>query len=636
MGKNKQNLSGYKKSKPGSSVDFFPKDKTPFDTQLAALAEIDQFIDADDERLMVAIIPTAGGKSPIAAAAARYWLDRGRRLKSPAVSAIMCINKALQAQYKKDFSQGDLSPVVGATEFQCLDKKSSCGAESSRRECRRRGIDDSDESRCPYQQHRLSAALSAPRRPLCFNPHSFFAFKKHQRFGSMFNEGGGLLIVDEAHDLPRQLRDFLTLEVPVGLVDSLFLGDEVIGKSLSNSSQQFCFASELFADELDAPRNEHDKPVGILTPGQTQWLRALNEIIREKIALIDKHLGKLDHQWLRSNLWSMPEDASERDYEAHLSLLEHISNQLQQLVAYSGESQWVVEFTKANDQIKLRVRPIVIPKSFLNEFFSGFEKIILMSATIFRSHIEELSLCPPDQHDPWKHIRMFQCQSRIAPSRRKIHLDMINGRQVNYRNTRECFSHFVTLVVDQVCPKLPGQKGIVHVSSHAQAELFCRLGNAYAKKANPKAPEAVFISAGTKGGWKSAYNEFVRTKPGADHPCLFLVAARRYEGIDLAGDLARICIIAKAPYPHTGDVLTQALAAKLPGYIDTSTITSFIQASNRATRGPDDWSLIIALDTNLHSLFSRYGQGCPDYFQEQVEIPVYTDWLDSWSAPDCD
>jgi Rad3-related DNA helicase len=609
-------------------VKYFPEGKIPYPSQMAALDAATDFLADSNKKLAVMIIPTAGGKSPIATAIARGWLSERAGPEYPGAAVILCINKSLQNQYRKEFV-GEISVVQGASEFRCVsDPRVTCGSEQARVQCESRATDEYGSSECPYQQHRLEAAALLHNRPAVFNPHSFQAFKRHPRLKSALPGSGGIMIVDEAHQLPNQLRDFLTISLPLDQINNFM-------DPSAKDSREFCFMSTLFTQSNEVTpgaKNTDGLPVGVVNSIQLMWIEALGEAIAERRELCaeavagDKaRLKKVDPKLARG---------SDDEIQSHLHYLTDQVGKIEQLVSMFHQSQWVVEFERhksRDDRIQMTIKPVTIPERFLNDFFSGFDKVCLMSGTIFDSHLEELGLTA--RVESADDITFFQCPSRIPAPRRAVYVDVHNGRGVNHRNLRESFEHFVRVIVDRVTPKLPGERGIIHVSSHAQASLLCKLGNMYAREVGKKgSPPAVFMSSSEKG-WKATYEEFLKTPRGNGHPNVYLVAARRFEGVNLKNDLARISIIAKAPYPFTMDTMIQALNAKFNGYIDTQTMTSFIQASNRTTRGPDDWSLNIALDTNLLNLLSRFNGSCPEYFQEQIVIPDEPDWLDSYSPP---
>ena len=645
---------------------FFPSGKEAYPSQDESLQETQEFYKSPTERLMAKIIPTAGGKSPDAAASALAWTAAG------GVSVIICPNKELQQQYKKDFGAGDLSIVTGAVEYSCnVFPGLSCASSKARKTCPDRRVKKdgavTPQCACPYRTNLFQAAANARKKPLCFTPHSYDAFKKNSLVADSLPRGDGLMIIDEAHLLEDQLRDFLSVSLRVDMIDGLLDFDEELGG----------FANEFFFESQGVLNDENER-VALVKPNQALYLQAINEAIELRVNRMVQLLREHDAESL-SLEFSFLSDSNDADrFEKHLEVLAKISSKLKFILSTLQETHWVVELTRsttaaedlekeepqapqspatgesaskgfvqtqardgeeAAPQLPLRLllRPTVIPSTYLKEFFRGFSKVILMSGTLFGLHMKLLGLAPRDAENPFSECRLFQTGSRINVNRRKIVIDIINGKDVSSRGGKveEAFRHFADYVVNRVVPKLPGEKGIIHVSSKKQAELFCRLANDLARSMAAEDGGrlcAEFITPGRRLSWNEAFRRFKEREVGGAN--LFLVAARRYEGIDLAGDLARICLMLKAPYPNTKDTMITALEHVFPGYTATTTLVSFIQGMNRAVRGPTDWALNICLDTLSAKLMQQYGSELPEHVQDQIEVPEFGDWLEQWRIPD--
>jgi Rad3-related DNA helicase len=658
-------------SLPVSPEDFFPEGKTPYDTQVSAMEAAASFLGNPNARLMVIRMPTAGGKSPLAAALTRSWVAEGGK------SVIICPNKELQFQYGGDFGEDELSVVVGGVEFTCLnDKTRTCSHPKSRSGCSARDADESGFHECPYKQQIADAAAAAQSTPFCFTPHSFMAFKRNRNVGRTLPRGNGLIVVDEAHMLPEILKDFCSVSIDLELIERHL--EFPVGAGL--------FAKEFFAGSTLSP-NADGLPVAVVRPGQAVYLEALAEEMERKADKLKDAIKDFDVGRIREIL---VDELDSNDPDKVAGFAENFieaSERVTRLTRSMGETKWIAEISapspaadSKNDReggddknspstsassafshsassspasstasspskatavkFKLLLRPISIPGSFLGFFFSGFSKIILMSGSIFPKHMETLGLKSPEDStgrstNTWGEATVFEVGSRIDAERRRLYIDVVNGMPVNRHNQETAFARFAKFIVGRVVPRVPSTKGMVHVSSNSQAESLAQKLNLeaarWAKDHGSRKP-AVFITP-KKLGWRQTFADFkaAKVKPGG--PSLILVAARRFEGIDLRDDLARLNIIAKVPYPNLADSMVGAMDIVYPGHKDMTTVTAIMQAMARGVRHPRDHALNICLDTAADGLLRRLWGELPEYTKDAIFKPETVDWIDHWEPP---
>lgn len=726
-------LSGYSRVKlslPADPTPFFPGSFKPYPTQRAFMDEVSAFLSSPEERIFLGYVSTAGGKTALAVATTRAWNDAGGQ------SVVLCPNKGLQNQYKKDAPEGTISVVTGASEFRCQSSKGdgqgvsgstsgvSCGSSAARKSCslRKVPLDESGEpkygggSGCPYRSCQLAARSKARTVPLCFTPQSFIAYRDNRWLGGSLPQGDGLLVIDEAHSLPDVLADGLSLSIrldvidealnlklPVGVDTDLdvagpsgyggvasrdFAGagvsrideasklDEVgqkdpieketIAKSPSTvevdvgeqapkvrtvgaGDFEFYFSESFFG--LGSNSNHEGRPLRQIGKKQVDLLTVVADGLASLAAGISEMLARGMMGELGNHFPRLAGSGMEA-FEKYAEMLSSNEDKVRRIIDMASEVRWAGElvgggFSSTDDvvpqekwgsQVRLLVRPSVIPTSYLKKFFGGFSKIILMSGSLFKNHLERLGLVSDDMFtDEGKIIgvRRFESQSVIDPKRRMMVIDHAHGMSVNFKNIPEAFASFAKFIVLKVARKLPGEKGIIHVTSSSQAEKLASYGNimakAFAKKTGRPIP-AEFITS-KKLGWAQTFKNYSERGTGRDFPTLFLVAARRYEGIDLKDSLARINIIAKTPYLNTKDSMVISLDELFKTYSVVATLTAFIQASNRAVRNKGDWALNICLDTSSSGLFQRFGQDLPEFVTEAIREEHDKSWIDMWSPP---
>ena len=92
-------------------------------------------------------------------------------------------------------------------------------------------------------------------------------------------------------------------------------------------------------------------------------------------------------------------------------------------------------------------------------------------------------------------------------------------------------------------------------------------------------------------------------------------------GIDLPGDLCRVIIVAKVPYPN---LASPQVNKRLYGFSDGSlwyarkTARALVQMTGRATRSQGDWSLSFILDEQFGHLVSRNKSIFPAWWKESI------------------
>jgi hypothetical protein len=100
-----------------------------------------------------------------------------------------------------------------------------------------------------------------------------------------------------------------------------------------------------------------------------------------------------------------------------------------------------------------------------------------------------------------------------------------------------------------------------------------------------------------------------------------LLSPSRYDGMDLAGEKCRLEIMAKAPeMSHLQDrFISTKLGAQV--VLQERTRTRITQGLGRATRGTDDWSVVVVWGEDLIRYFSNKGntQGMPVELQAEIE-----------------
>lgn len=228
---------------------------------------------------------------------------------------------------------------------------------------------------------------------------------------------------------------------------------------------------------------------------------------------------------------------------------------------------------KHKDVQSLVVEPVRPPKAWLDLLLLS-KKILLMSGTIRPHHIEDLMRGAPYSYTELPAVIPVGSRLiKVVPCAPNLNKDTP-----------------VTTIAKAILDILAdnqGTRGIIHATY------------ALANKLKPYMPDYVIChDKHDKGDALGAFK---------DGRYRWLLASGMAEGIDLAGDLARINIITKLQWPNLGDPFVQKRKSLRDGdlwYLST-TLEHLVQAAGRTTRGVDDSSLTFVLDPGVSRLIKQ-------------------------------
>jgi Rad3-related DNA helicase len=607
--------------------DFFPRDRfEPHSEQQFAMSELSDFL-SSSKNLCMGLMPPATGKTAVMYALAKACVHSGKKI------TIVSINKNLQEQMHEEFG-GEIDVIMGANNISCLSGNGlSCGAPESA------GCPHRKDASCPFVQLRKSQVKS--EKPKCFNVHSFFANKIKGK-KNLFPDREGVLCIDEAHKLYEIVFDQLKIQLPLS--------------SLTEDVRDF--VKTTFAGCREG--KEEGKRVFLSLPADNN--HAAMALRVQEIAEFMKGVSA--------------EASATPDVDfADQSIYRDWSSQLETMSKYFLEAPWLFTLQESEEtdedsgendsrEVWLTIHPLLLPRSFVKELLSGYSKVILLSGSLFRMHLDLLGVSPArpyaaqglydgfaqnkDLQDGGINelqfaslekgfqalFHRFDCPSPIDKGRRLIFIDVPNGRKVTFKSISKDFEWFAAVVAHMSLNK-PGCNGMLHVSSSAQCDLLERhLNKAVEKLASSSGQTKLipkFFSA-SGSSWISVFSDWKerrlnlmrRVKAGEDsfasHAPEYIIAARRYEGVDLKDDLARVCGILKVPLPDSSDPVVKSMAYLFKGYDMMYALTGFIQAANRATRNPEDHSLIFCMDLKILEVLRAFGDELPHYIEEVITL----------------
>jgi Rad3-related DNA helicase len=232
----------------------------------------------------------------------------------------------------------------------------------------------------------------------------------------------------------------------------------------------------------------------------------------------------------------------------------------------------------------LVVYPIDPPRELIDRILNC-DLLILMSATLYKSDIEELTTLP------YAHIELA---SPIDEARRRVVVDTSVGRGFNSRTDAAVIAEWVKKVI----ANYPGRNTVVHVTYSLSKKLKPHFKEAYVN--TPENKEEVLKSFTETGGlW---------------------LASGASEGLDLYGDLCRLNIVPVLPRPNIMDPVQKRRLALPHGSwrYNIRVIKTIQQQAGRSTRNEEDESKVVIAGTGILSLASEFREDLPKGFTETL------------------
>jgi Rad3-related DNA helicase len=240
----------------------------------------------------------------------------------------------------------------------------------------------------------------------------------------------------------------------------------------------------------------------------------------------------------------------------------------------------------SNGTKSLVVQPIEPPR-YITKRLLNAEKLILLSATLLPSDIEELL--------GNKSYKFLDLPSPIDPSRRKIIY-----APTPHPMTSTTHPRLVADAINRMVEKHKGENTIVHVT-YAMAKQIAPYINFKYVANTPENKEEKIQEFKCKGG--------------------VFIASGCSEGVDLPGEYCRINIIPLLFRLNPTDPVVKKKLGKLNGqdWYNYETIKTLIQQAGRSTRGEDDWSITYVLDNQLPRLLTNKNLKVPISLKEAIQ-----------------
>lgn len=285
----------------------------------------------------------------------------------------------------------------------------------------------------------------------------------------------------------------------------------------------------------------------------------------------------------------------------HLSKRQNLLTSLMYRVWYFTEDntdEWFAWTDTTNGN--LMIRPLSAAEIAHSTLFSGTKNIVMMSATIldFATFQRDLGISASES-------KVFAIPSDFPVKNRRIVYWPVGSMSAN--SIEETLPR-VAQRTQALLDKYAEHKGIIHTHSY-------RI-NSYLMDALGKTPHRYRLLSHTnvKGSREAA----IMRHYGSEDPTI-LVSPSMTEGLDLKGDLSRIQIIPKVPYPFL-DPYTRARMERDPKWYQLKTALTLVQETGRSNRSADDYALTVILDSNFGTFLAKNQDILPKWWVDSIEF----------------
>ncbi len=304
--------------------------------------------------------------------------------------------------------------------------------------------------------------------------------------------------------------------------------------------------------------------------------------------------GVLPEVWDRRNRIKL--DHTDVKGIKEFKYLSNLHEKLGQVLKGLEDGFWV--YTGRDDNVSFR--PSRVDSIGKDNLWRHGKKWLLMSATVISADEMLDSLGYRDNYE------VVTVASTFPKENRKINVvDVANMSRKGEADAKERMID----AIHAVLRRHSGERVLIHTVSYDLAAAICAGLETSGRRV------LSYASSSTRDG---ALSEYVSERGLGS----VLVAPSMDRGIDLPGDLCRVVIVAKVPYPYLGDRQVSARLHSRGGQVwyTVSTIRTLVQMFGRAMRSETDSFTGYALDSQFRNgLWSR-GRGLfPTWFSEAID-----------------
>jgi Rad3-related DNA helicase len=242
---------------------------------------------------------------------------------------------------------------------------------------------------------------------------------------------------------------------------------------------------------------------------------------------------------------------------------------------------------------QVEFRPVMIGSYARTHLFNYGDRILMMSATVLDKRI----FCDSVGLDP-KEVEYITVPSTFPARNRQIVKK--NVGRMGYKYITKTLP-FMEIAIEEILERHIGYRGIIQTHSERIATYI---------------KEHVFDPRLTFNKDYSTPEEMLevhRKKEGS-----FIVASGLREGLDLHGDLSKVQIFCKVPYPSLSDKRVSRRNEIDPDWYGYVTTLMLVQGMGRSVRSKTDKAVTYILDSGFAWFYKRNKQFIPGYIKEAI------------------
>jgi Rad3-related DNA helicase len=381
----------------------------------------------------------------------------------------------------------------------------------------------------------------------------------------------------------------------------------------ANTAGRFSKRDLIIADEADTLENELMRYVSVEI--SERRMQKLDWYPPEKVTVkdswaewIDIHLPKL-----KDEIRSYPETSDDKRVNKERTYLTQLAAKLKYIRdgLDDPESPWV--YTGKGSEGSGRVadhnkgravsfKPARVDKVANDYLWRHSKKWLMMSATVISSSSMLDSLGWSGGYETISIPSTFPVENR-----RVFYMPM--GSMAAQRKDGT-IPKMVSGIIERLDDH-PNDRVLIHTVSYKLAsDLFYGVLKEYGDESRPL---LVYETSADKEKMLGQYIDRARS---------VLFAPSMDRGVDLPGDLCRVQIIAKIPFPYLGDRQVNARLHSRGGqeWYNVQTIRTLVQMCGRGVRSEKDWAVTYIMDSEFESrVWGRGRSLIPLWFREAVQ-----------------
>lgn len=238
-------------------------------------------------------------------------------------------------------------------------------------------------------------------------------------------------------------------------------------------------------------------------------------------------------------------------------------------------------------------RPVYVGDYTAEKLFEYGERTLLMSATV----LDKGMFCKDVGLNPHE-VYYIEVPSTFPAENRPIYKKYVG--KMSYKDIDRTLPHVVD-AVEEIAAKFPKRKGIVQTHSEKIASYL---------KDYLSDPRFTFNKDFNS---PQEMLETHREKEGS-----IIVASGLREGLDLRGDLSKVQVFCKVPYPSLGDKVVKRRMELDPEWYGWVTAMMFVQSLGRSVRSSNERAVTYILDSGFGWFYKRYRRFIPEYIREAI------------------